>query len=204
MLHEAQVAVDLDPMDGAAHLALGFALDMRGESKQAEIQFDEALRLNPNSFDTLAQWACAAHSFGRAQAGAQAVDRAMQLNPNYPTWAVECFRLGLLMVGRYEDILRNQAREPEDLWNQDGYVMTAGSLATLGRMDEAKALVARGMAKYPGQLSIEKFVLNRGWGGYAIPVLTDLMRKAGFPVCATEGDLAGIAKPVRLPECAKT
>jgi TolB-like protein/class 3 adenylate cyclase/Tfp pilus assembly protein PilF len=204
MLHEAQVAVDLDPMDGGAHLALGFALNMRGESKQAEIQFDEALRLNPNSFDVLAQWSCAAHSFGRAQSGAQAVDRAMQLNPNYPTWAVECFRLGLLMVGRYKDILRNQAREPEDKWNQDGYVMTAGSLATLGRMDEAKALVARGVDKYPGQLSIEKFVLNRGWGEYAIPVLTDLMRKTGFPVCASDADLAGIAKPVRLSECAKT
>jgi hypothetical protein len=26
MLHEAQVGVDLDPMDGAAHQALGFAL----------------------------------------------------------------------------------------------------------------------------------------------------------------------------------
>ena len=54
MLHEAQVAVDLDPMDGDAHQALGFALNMRGEFKQAEIQFDEALRLNPNSFDVLA------------------------------------------------------------------------------------------------------------------------------------------------------
>jgi hypothetical protein len=82
--------------------------------------------------------------------------------------------------------------------------MTAGSLATLGRMDEAKALVARGVAKYPGQLSIEKFVLNRGWGGYAIPVLTDLMRKTGFPVCASDADLAGITKPVRLPECVKS
>jgi hypothetical protein len=82
--------------------------------------------------------------------------------------------------------------------------MTAGSLATLGRMDEAKALVARGVAKYPGQLSIEKFVLNRGWGGYAIPVLTDLMRKTGFPVCASDADLAGITKPVWLPECVKS
>jgi hypothetical protein len=30
------------------------------------------------------------------------------------------------------------------------------------------------------------------------------MRKAGFPVCASDKDLAGIAKPVRLPECVKT
>jgi hypothetical protein len=34
--------------------------------------------------------------------------------------------------------------------------------------------------------------------------MIELMRKAGFPVCASDKDLAGIAKPVRLPECVKT
>ena len=81
--------------------------------------------------------------------------------------------------------------------------MTAGSLATLGRMDEAKALVARGVAKYPGQLSIEKFVLNREWPESTSATIADLMRKAGFPTCAGDKDLAGIAKPVRLKECVK-
>src|SRR4029453_18993185 len=132
-----------------------------------------------------------------------AVDRAMQLNPNYPVWAVDCLRLGLVMVGRYEDVLRNQARQPEDRWNQDGYAITAGSLAAHGRLDEAKALVARGMIKYPGMLSIDKFALNRGWAAPASAVMADLMRKAGFPTCAGDKDLAGIAKPARLPECVK-
>ena len=204
MLLEAQRAVDLDPMDAGAHEALGYALALDGDFKQSEIQFDETLRLNPNSFDILAVYACIAHSFGKAEAGAQAVDRAIQLNPNYPTWAVDCFRLGLVMVGRYEDVLRNQEREPENKWNQDAYVITAGSLAALGRMDEAKTLVARGVAKYPNMLSIEKFALNRNFAPLASSVMTDLMRKAGFPVCASDGDLAGTARPVRLPECVKT
>jgi TolB-like protein/class 3 adenylate cyclase len=203
MLQEAQRAIDLDPMDSDAHEAVGYAHGLAGDLRQSEIQFDEALRLNPNAFDVLATYACWAHNFGRVEAGARAVDRAMQLNPNYPAWAVECFRLALLMVGRYEDVLRNQARQPEDKWNQDGYIMTAGSLAELGRVDEAKAMVARGVAKYPGLLSIERFALNRGWDGPASAVLTGLMRKAGFPVCASDKDLAGIAKPVRLPECVK-
>jgi hypothetical protein len=82
-------------------------------------------------------------------------------------------------------------------------VITAGSLAALGRLEEAKALVARGTAKYPGLLSIEKFALNRGWSASARPFMTDLMRKAGFPACASDKDLAGIAKPERLPECVK-
>lgn len=72
------------------------------------------------------------------------------------------------------------------------------------RHDEANSTVARAMAKYPGLLSIEKFALNRGWSAVAVPAVTDLMRKAGFPACATDKDLEGIAKPVRLPECVKT
>ena len=83
-------------------------------------------------------------------------------------------------------------------------MFTAGSLAMLGRLDEAKVLVVHGMAKYPGLLSIEKFALNLYWSTDAVPLVTDLMRKAGFPACASDKDLAGIAKPVRLPECVKT
>ena len=82
-------------------------------------------------------------------------------------------------------------------------MFTAGSLAMLGRLDEAKALVAHGMAKYPGLLSIEKFAFNRNWPAPASAVIADLMRKAGFPPCAGDKDLAGTAKPVRLPECVK-
>jgi TolB-like protein/DNA-binding SARP family transcriptional activator len=203
MLDEARRAVDLDPMDADAHQALGYAHGLDGELKQAEIEFDEALHLNPNAFDILADYSCWAHSFGRAKQGAEAADRAMRLNPNYPMWAVDCFRLGLVVVGRYEDVLRNQLHQPEDKWNQDGYVITAGSLAELGRLDEAKALVDRGMKKYAGLLSIEKFALNRGWPTSARPLMTALMRKAGFPPCASDEDLSDVAKPERLPECVK-
>jgi len=35
-----------------------------------------------------------------------------------------------------------------------------------------------------------------------VKVMTDLMRKAGFPACATAQELADTPNPVRLPECA--
>jgi TolB-like protein/class 3 adenylate cyclase len=201
MVDVARQAVELDPLDAEAHQALGYALGLNGDLKQAEIEFDESLRLNPNSFDILAVYACWAPAFGRVQAGAEAVDQARRLNPNYPVWAVTCFRLSLAMAGRYEDAVQTQERQPEDQWNSDGFVITAGSLAALGRLDEAKAVVARGSAKFPGLLSIERFALNRGWSSQVSPVLTDLMRKAGFPPCATDKELEGIANPVRLSEC---
>jgi hypothetical protein len=53
----------------------------------------------------------------------------------------------------------------------------------------------------PGLLSIERFALNRGWPPYASKVMVDLMRRAGFPACATSEELADTPNPVRLPEC---
>ncbi len=67
------------------------------------------------------------------------------------------------MTGRYEDAVRIQSRQPEAEWNTDGFVITAGSLAMLGRSEEAAALAKRGIARFPGLLSIERFALNRGW-----------------------------------------
>src|SRR5262249_51361242 len=61
----------------------------------------------------------------------------------------------------------------------------AGSLDMLGLLDEAKAFVAHSMAKYPGLLSIEKFALNHDWAAPASAVMVSLMRKAGFPACAS-------------------
>ncbi|TMJ42199.1 MAG: tetratricopeptide repeat protein [Alphaproteobacteria bacterium] len=163
MLEESRRAVELDPLDARAHAALAYATGMTGDLKQAEVEYDKALGLSPNAFDVLKSYSCWAFAFGKGEAGAQAVDRAIRLNPRYPDHGVDCFRYALFMVGRYEDAIRMQRRLPEQKWNPDGFAMTAGSLAALGQVDEAKALAARGFAKFPSVLSVEKFALDRGW-----------------------------------------
>jgi TolB-like protein/Tfp pilus assembly protein PilF len=202
MVLYARKAVSLDPMDADAHAALGYALTLTGDSKQGEVHLDEALRLTPNAFDVLIFHACLDHAYGKAEKGAEAVDRAIAINPAYPNWAVPCLRLGAVLVGRYDDAIRIQSRQPENEMNSDGYVVLAGSLASLGKMDEAAALVKRGVARFPGLLSIERFALNRYWNPDASKVMVELMRKAGFPACATAQELADTPNPVRLPECA--
>ncbi len=198
MLRYSRKAVALDPADADAHAALGYALTMVGDEKQGQQHLEEALRLTPNAFDILIFQACLAEDVNKE---AEAADRALAINPAYPNWAIPCMRLGLVLAGRYEDVIRVQSRQPEDQWNSDGFVIVAGSLASLGKKDEAAALVIRGIAKFPGLLSIERFALNRGWPPDAVKVMADLMRKAGFPACANSQDLADTPKPVRLPEC---
>ena len=66
-----------------------------------------------------------------------------------------------------------------------------------------KALAKRGSEKCPGLLSVEKFALNRQWPTAGSRVFEHFMRNARFPLCASDQDLAGIAKPARLPECVR-
>ena len=198
MLRYAGKAVSLDPMDADAHAALGYALTLTGDLEQGQLHLEEALRLTPNAFDILIFQSCLAPTPAKE---ASAADRAIALNPAYPKWAVPCLRLAYVLAGRYADAIQVQSRQPEEEWNTDGFVVVAGSLAALGRKDDAEAVAKRGVAKFPGLLSIERFALNRGWPPDAIKVVEDLMRRAGFPACATSQDLADTPKPARLPEC---
>ncbi len=201
MMDAAQRANDLDPLDSNAHLALGWSLGMLGDKARSEAEFNEALRLGPNLFVNLIVYGCFAYSFDKAKEGAAGIDRAIRINPSFPAWAIPCARLGLFMDGRYEDAVKVQQRQPEAMWNTDGFAVTASSLAALGRAEEAKALAKRGTEHFPGMLTVEKFALNRQWPTAGSRVFEQFMRKADFPVCASDKDLAGIAKPVRLPEC---
>jgi TolB-like protein/class 3 adenylate cyclase/tetratricopeptide (TPR) repeat protein len=199
-LEAARRSVELDPLDGEAHAALGDALGMLGDFKQTKLQFEEALRLNPNAPDILSFYAGWASGFGQAENGAEAAERAMRLNPSFPVWAAGLYRYAFFMVGRYEDALRAGERRPEETWTPNDYAMVAGSLAALGRLDEAKAVVARGMARFPDMLVIESFASRPDWAEHERQRLIETMRKAGFPFCAKPEELAKFEKPVRLPE----
>ena len=138
MVIYARKGVELDPMDADAHAALGYSLTLTGDLAQGEAQFDEALQLNPNAFDLLATYSCMAHNYGKLERGAESADRAIAVNPNYPTWSIPCLRLGMFMVGRYEDAVRIQSRQPESDWNSDGFVVTAGSLRRSARLTKPR------------------------------------------------------------------
>jgi TolB-like protein/class 3 adenylate cyclase/Tfp pilus assembly protein PilF len=198
-LEAARRAVELDPLDAEARAALGDALGMLGDLKQAEFQYDEALRLNPNAPDILTFYAAWASSFGQPERGAAAAERAMRFNPSFPVWAANAYRNAFFMVGRYEDALRAQERRPEEVWIPSDYALVAGSLAALGRVDEAKAVVARGRVRFPDMLTIEGFASRPDWAAHERQRLVETMRKAGFPACA--GEAASKPLAVRLPEC---
>jgi TolB-like protein/Tfp pilus assembly protein PilF len=198
----AERAIALDPADANAHRALAEALLTLGEFPRAAAEFDEALRLNPGDAAILAAFGAAAGNLGQPERGAQAVDRAVRLNPNFGLGAANRFRSAYFAAGRYEDALRMVERQPADSRTIGGWMQRAASYAALGRLDEARAAVADALVRHP-TLTVQGLLSRPNFGDAERKQTEDLMRKAGFPVCAKPEELAKYAKPLRFPECAQ-
>jgi TolB-like protein/class 3 adenylate cyclase/cytochrome c-type biogenesis protein CcmH/NrfG len=201
----AQRAVQLDPRDANARAALAWQLGTNGDSVKSEIEFERALELNPNSADILTYYAGFAGYFDDSQEGrnkaVELAERAIRLNPNGPLWAYGIYRIVYFDVGRYEEAWRWHQQRLRTIDNRWDYLFSAILLAELGRLDEARAAVAENLAKFP-DTSIEGWMGTPDFAGtFQRKLYTASMRKAGFPVCATENQLKAFPDLVRMPEC---
>jgi TolB-like protein len=196
----ARKAVELDPADPAAHAALATVYMDQGDAGRAEAEFDKALALNPGSADLLAIYAGWASDFGLPEQGVEAAERAMRLNPAIPAWAVYNVGYAYFMAGRHGAALRMLDRLPKEAYTPATHVYRAAALGALGRTEEAKHAVAEALARNPG-LSIESFASAYGSNDAQRQLLTETMRQAGFPVCASEAVLKANPGLRRLPEC---
>jgi TolB-like protein/class 3 adenylate cyclase len=195
----AQHAVALDPGDAEAHSVLGAAHLDRGEVALAKASFDTSLRLAPNAFEILTFYAGAAPPLGEAERGAEMADKAVRLNPNYPTWSAQIFGWTYFGAGRYEDALKMLDHLAPENYGGFGWVARAGAFAALGRMAEAKATVRQALEHIP-DLTIESFLHEEGTSGDWSKHLIENMRLAGFPPCARSVDLHVVGQ-ARLSDC---
>jgi TolB-like protein/class 3 adenylate cyclase/cytochrome c-type biogenesis protein CcmH/NrfG len=199
-LDAARRALQLDPMDAEAHVALADAVGMMGNLPQAEVELERALQLNPNADIVLSLYAAWASSLGEPQKGAEAAEKFIRMDPNYPTWATGMLSYAFFHADRYEDCLQMLAQRPDETMAPDQFISKAGSLAALGRAAEAKAVVTKALARFP-DISIEDQISRPDFADHERQRYIETMRKAGFPACAKAEELAQFEKPVRLPEC---
>lgn len=196
----AERAVQLDPMDANAHDILAVLFASSGDFERARKEFETALSLNPGSAGLLMSYAGWAGALGEPERGAEAADRAIRLNPNYPVWAGNTLRHAYFAVGRYEDALRIVERQPFETLTRYGLVTRAAIYAGLGRLEEAKGAVADTLAQYP-DVTIEGFISDPGMSDDERRRFAETMRRAGFPVCAKEDGPTDAAVAVLVPEC---
>jgi tetratricopeptide (TPR) repeat protein len=196
----AERAVRLDPSDAEAHAVFGISLGHQNDLVGAKAELDTALRLAPGAAEILTFYSVWAPTFGEPERGAEMVDQAVRLNPNYPMWSARLFAYAYFQAGRHEDALRMMDRLTLDNYARSTWAMRPSALASAGRADEAKIWVQKALEKHP-DLTIEGVANGHGYSGAERQRFIDAMRLAGFPPCARPEALAALAEPVRLPEC---
>lgn len=149
-----RTAVDLDPLDAAAHLGLAGGQVMQGKLDAALASLGRAIELNPSS-----PMACFALGSllgavpDRADESVHYLERAIRLSPHDPNRQhfEGALSMTYLRSGRYEQALPHIVCSLD--FETEGAMsylpMLAPCLAHLGRMDEAREAVQRVRDRWP-------------------------------------------------------
>jgi TolB-like protein/class 3 adenylate cyclase len=193
----AQKALALDPYDGEAHIALGYAYRVQNDYERATPELDRGIELYPNSPDLLMEYAENSPELGDTQKGVELVERAIRLNPNYPAWYLYGVHRVYYFAGKFEKALA-AARRAQALSGP----LLAAIYGQLGRSAEA-AEAARKVLEVDPDWSAERAISETG--SFARQAELDLyldgIRKAGLPVCASAKALQQWPEMKRLPVC---
>jgi tetratricopeptide (TPR) repeat protein len=186
----AQRAVVLDEADGYAHCMLGLVHWFRREYDEARSEFERAVELNPNDYDTRRRYGVFLAAIGKAEAAIEQLNLAKRLNPFDTRWVPWLVGIVCFSARRYDDAIATlrQARDPIN--EVRGWL--AASCAHAGRLDEARAtldeflrVAETDMAVFPGRRLKDWVAYWHGAIEYQdqkdFDHLFDALRKAGLP-----------------------
>jgi adenylate cyclase len=179
----AQKALAIDEFNPRALTLLGYIEESRGNLPQAIALAEKAVAFAPSdpgmNFDVGARLTLAA---GKPKEGLDLITKAMRLNRSHPAVFLEGAGWAYYSLGDYDRALaafqEYHKRNPDDT---DGNVEIIYTSATLGRLEQAKAMVTELVEKHP-DFTIEGYsVLSR----FKDPAVAKLIRentaKAGLP-----------------------
>jgi tetratricopeptide (TPR) repeat protein len=141
----ARRAVELDPRDPAAHVALAYALNMSGDARNGLAYAERAVDLNPSSTEGWATLAWAKLMAGDPKGSIAANEQSIRLDPQgamvplaHEQLSESYWELGQFDAG-LEEARTLVASLPDFPW---GYMDVALNGVGLGRLDEARAAIA--------------------------------------------------------------
>jgi TolB-like protein/Tfp pilus assembly protein PilF len=145
-------AVELDDSDPWAHLALGFVAFTRRRTDEAVEEFQRALDLNPNFAAAHGFLGCALAFDARSDQAIDHIEQAIRMSPHDPQNALLNAALAAAhyQAGRYGEavgIAHKAIQQRFELTN--GHRIYVASLAQAGRVDEARAALARLQELHP-------------------------------------------------------
>jgi TolB-like protein/Tfp pilus assembly protein PilF len=175
-------AVELDDSDPWAHLALGFVAFTRRHTDESVEEFQRALDLNPNFAAAHGFLGCALAFDGRSEQAMDHIEQAIRMSPHDPQNALLNAALAAAhyQAGRYLEAIgfgRKAIQQRFELTN--GHRIYVASLAQAGRIEEARAALARLQVLHP-ENSIAWIERNVPYTPGPMGKFLDGFRKAGL------------------------
>jgi adenylate cyclase len=152
---EALIAVSLDDKDAVAHAVLAHMRMWGSEWEAAIAEARTGFALNPNSAFVISMLGCVLCYGGYREEALARLQQAMRVSPHDPlTWLWQIWRASAQLYGRDFAAALDTLHEVVRL--RPGYLaphqMIAASLAHLGRLPEARAVLDRTDARFPEQV----------------------------------------------------
>jgi len=180
----AERAVALDPRDPAARVALGRVLTFRHSHERAIAEMEAALALNAGFDRGHYGLGMALLYGGRPEESIPQFEKGIRQSPRSPVLWAYWMMLGLAYINleKYEEAtasFEKAIQQPNAAFMV--FVHAASALAHLGRIDEARALLAEAKARKPG-FSIDTVRNAAGQFGphSGVARIIDGLRKAGL------------------------
>lgn len=182
----AEKAVALDARDPAAHVALGRVYMFRHAHERAILEMETALALNPNFDRAYYGLGTALLYSGRPEESIPQLEKGIRLHPRRPVlWGGYLMMLGLAYINleKYEEAaasLEKAIRQPIATFMV--FVLAAATLAHLGRIDEARAMLAEVRKRKPDfSADTVRNTVGRYGPHSGVDRIIDGLRKAGLP-----------------------
>ncbi|MGC2782708.1 MAG: adenylate/guanylate cyclase domain-containing protein [Roseiarcus sp.] len=174
----ARRAKELDVLDARGFSEFAYARLYRRQHDEALAEYSQALALNPNDSDIIAEYGDALAYVERAEQGVEHLHKAMRLNPYYPDWYLWYLADAYDAMGRSEDVIATIHRMHDP---SEGQRLAAANYAHLGMMREAEAAAGEVLRLHP-QFTIGQW---RERPPYRDPAVLERfvegLRKAGLP-----------------------
>ncbi len=191
-LAAAQRAVDLAPSHALGHYALAWVYFFRREKASLHAAVEHAVGLNPMDGSVIGLLGLLLHHAGELERGGQMVERAMQLNPNYPGVLRFTAFTQAYCQGKYTEALEAAVRI-----NMPGFFYAQASLAAalgqLGRREAAHKAVQDLLALRPDFAAVVRHEYAKWYEPKDIEHLIEGLRKAGLEIPKDD------PKPALLP-----
>ena len=187
----ARRAKEFDRLDARGFAELGYAKLYRRQHDGAIAEYEQALSLNPNDSDIIAEYADALAYVEQPQRSVELMHKAMRLNPHYPDWYFWYLADAYDTLGQSEDVIATVKRMHDP---SEGQRMLAANFAHLGMMSEAEVRRVKSCASIPDSRS--------AYGASAPRIATRpsssaMSRDFARPACLIDG-VGGAPKPSSL------